>query len=139
MSAKTSTQVFRQAARNVLVTGVVVTVLSLGMGLAVGGKALAGAAWGAGVCAVLTTASVVSLVLPWHRWPLLAGAGLVVSMLAKFLVVGVLLVVMSMHEGSYAPGWFFATFAAAVVGVTLAEVAALARGRTLVVETKNHD
>ncbi|SPT52802.1 Uncharacterised protein [Actinomyces bovis] len=133
MSVETSSQVFRRAARNVLVVGVAVTVLSLGAGLAVGGKVLAGAAWGAGACVALTTASVVSLALPWHRWPLLAGAGVMVSMFAKFLVAGVLLAIMSARQGSYSPAWFFATFAAAVLGVTLAEVVTLARGRTLVV------
>lgn len=139
MAGETSTQVFRRAARRVLLAGLVVSTGSVLAGALAGGQALTGAAWGAGACLLLTTATAVCLALPWHRWPALAGAGVMVSLLAKLLLAGLLLAVMSGRRGSFSPGWFFATFAAAVITVTIVEVLTLARGRTLVVEPKNHD
>ncbi len=134
MSVQSTATLFRRAARNVALTGLLVAGASLAAGLVAGGSAMAGAAWGAGSSVLITAAAVVALLVPWQRWPLLAGTGVLVSLTAKLLVAGGVLLALSAQEGTYSPGWFFAAFSAGVVAVTLVEVLTLAGGRTLTVE-----
>lgn len=134
MSVQSTATLFRRAARNVAMTGLLVAGACLSAGLVAGGKALAGAAWGAGASVLITIAAVAALMVPWQRWPLLAGTGVLVSLAAKLGVAGGVLLALSAQEGTYSPGWFFAAFSAGVLAVTLVEVLTLARGRTLSVE-----
>lgn len=139
MAAETSTQVFRRAAWRVLLAGLVVASGSVLAGALAGGLALAGAAWGAGACVLLTAVTVICLALPWHRWPALAGIGVMASVLAKLVLSGLLLAVLSGRRDSFSTGWFLAVFTAAVIAVTTMEVLTLARGKVLVVEAENRD
>ncbi|MDU0348874.1 hypothetical protein [Actinomyces sp. MRS3W] len=118
----------RSAAVRVALTGVGLSIIVLIAGALAGGAAWAGAAWGAGTGFLLTLITVVALALPWERFPLLASGGVMISFAGKIAVMIGVVLVAGAHRNAWAPGWFFFSFAAILLGVTAVEVATLASG-----------
>ncbi|NDR54514.1 hypothetical protein CWT12_09705 [Actinomyces sp. 432] len=119
---------FRRTAVRVACTGVVIAAAALIAGGIAGGAAWSGAALGALTGGLLTAITVVALLVPWDRFPMLASAGVMASFAGKVLVMIGVVLVLGPHRDALAPGWFFSAFAAALLGVTGVEVVSLGSG-----------
>ena len=134
MSSQTHAQVFRRTAKLTLIIGLLVAAIGLLAGAIAGGTALTGAAWGSGGGAAIALLSAAVLAFPWERYPLNAGAGVMLTFFVQMLVLVTVLFLLSRREGSYSPGWFFATFAICVLTVVGVQVGSLLRSRALTVQ-----
>lgn len=119
---------FRRTAVRVAWVGGVIAAVALIAGALAGGGAWVGAAWGALTGVLLTAVTVIALLIPWDRFPMLASAGVMVSFAAKILVVIGVVLLLGAHRDALAPGWFFCAFAAVLLGVTVVEVVSLGSG-----------
>ncbi|SDM39065.1 hypothetical protein SAMN04487766_10299 [Actinomyces ruminicola] len=119
---------FRRTAVRAGWTGGAITAVALVAGALAGGTAWTGAAWGALTGGLLTAITVVALLVPWDRFPMLASAGVMASFGGKVLVMIGMVLVLGGHREQLAPGWFFCTFAAVLLGVTAVEVVSLGSG-----------
>ena len=134
-TVRTHQEVFRRAAARTGAVGGVLVALGLLAGLLAGGRAWNGAAWGAGAGALLTAITVAALAVPWDR-PLLASSGVMVSFAGKIVVMVGVVVLAGPHRSAMSPAWFLVTLAAVLLGVTAVEIASLANGRALTVESE---
>ncbi|WP_159718090.1 hypothetical protein [Actinomyces marmotae] len=135
-TARTAETAFRAAGRRVAVIGTALAAACLAAGAASGGRALAGAAWGAGAGLVLTVITAVALLVPWQRFPLMAPAGVMLSFAAKIAVMVAVVLLAGPHRAGFSRPWFLVSLALILIVVTIVEVVALARGRALTVESQ---
>lgn len=135
-TVRTHQEVFRRAAARTGAVGGVLVALGLLAGILAGGRAWNGAAWGAGAGALLTAITVVALAVPWDRFPLLASSGVMASFAGKIVVMVGVVVLAGPHRSAMSPAWFLVTLAAVLLGVTAVEIASLANGRALTVESE---
>ncbi|MDO4900293.1 hypothetical protein [Actinomyces sp.] len=119
---------FRRTAARVSWTGGVITAVALGAGAVAGGDAWAGAAGGGLTGLLLTGITVVALLIPWERFPMLASAGVMVSFAGKVAVMIGTVLLLGAHREQLSPAWFFCAFAAVLLGVTGVEVVSLGSG-----------
>ncbi|GGO96683.1 hypothetical protein [Actinomyces gaoshouyii] len=133
-TARTSEAAFRAAGRRVGVIGTALAAACLAAGAAGGGRALAGAAWGAGAGLALTVITAVALLVPWQRFPLMASAGVMLSFAAKIAVMAAVVLLAGPHREGLSRPWFLASLALILIVVTIVEVVTLARGRALTIE-----
>lgn len=119
---------FHRTAVRVAWTGGVIAAVALIAGALVGDSAWTGAAWGALTGGLLTGVTVVALRIPWDRFPMFASAGVMASFAVKILVMIGVVLVLGAHRDALAPGWFFGSFAAVLLGVTAVEVVSLGSG-----------
>ena len=134
-TASTHQEVFRRAAVRVGLVGGALAALGLAASRLGGGRAWAGAVWGAGAGALLTAITVATLAAPWDRVPRLASSGALLSFIGKIIVMIGVVVMAGPHKSAMSPLWFLATLALVLIGVTAAEIVLLANGRTPTVES----
>ncbi|WP_136313976.1 hypothetical protein [Actinomyces procaprae] len=119
---------FRRTAKRVACAGGVTAAAAAAAGALAGGASWTGAAWGALTGLLLAAVTVIALLIPWDRFPMLASAGVVASFAGKVLVMIGVVLLLGAHRDALAPGWFFGAFAAVLLGVTGVEVASLGSG-----------
>ncbi|WP_366181224.1 hypothetical protein ABXS69_03730 [Actinomyces timonensis] len=134
-TARTAETAFRAAGRRVAAIGTALAVACLAAGAASGGRALAGAAWGAGAGLVVTAITAVVLLMPWQRFPLMASAGVMLSFAAKIAVMVAVVLLAGPHREGLSRPWFLACLALILIVVTIVEVVTLAVGQALTVES----
>lgn len=133
---RTHAEVFRAAARRVLIVGLALSAIALACAAVVGGGAWRGAVWGAGTGALLTLITAASLAVDWDRFPLLASGGVMLSFAGKIAVMVVLIVLAGPHRSTMSPIWFLAPLAVILLAVAGTEIVALASGRALTVQPR---
>lgn len=133
---RTHAEVFRAAARRVLITGLALSAIALAGAALVGGGAWRGAVWGAGAGALLTLITAASLAVDWDRFPLLASGGVMLSFAGKIVVMAALIVLARPYRAAMSPAWFFAPLAVILLAVAGTEIVALASGRALTVQPR---
>lgn len=134
-TASTHQEVFRRAAVRVGLVGGALAALGLAASRLGGGRAWAGAVWGAGAGALLTAITAAALAVPWDRFPLLASSGVMLSFLGKILVMIGVVLLAGPHKSAMSPAWFLGTLAAVLLGVAAVEIASLAAARSPTVES----